>query len=379
MRFSQFFYLVFVRFYRARYLTFFMGCVLINKEIEWKGEFSMATMKEIAELSGVSRGTVDRVLNHRGIVNAETEKKVLEIAKLLNYQPNKAGIALAAQKKKIKVGVLLFGAENPFFDEVLHGLHMKLNELSIYGCVIIERRISFDLENQLSTINELVDEGIHGLILSPYNDKKIESSINYLWDNGIPCVTVNTDLPSSKRIAYVGSDYFKCGQTAAGLLTLFTNQSTQVAIITGSHQVLCHEERISGFTSHLIQMHSSIEVIDIVENNDDDYKSYEVVSNLLKKYPDLSALYFTAAGVYGGCRAVINATLPTPLKIITFDSVPSTCEMLHNGIISATICQQPEEQGAKSLSILMDYLLTGNLLEESICYTDLSIKIKESL
>ena len=63
----------------------------------------MATMKEIAELSGVSRGTVDRVLNHRGIVNAETERKVLEIAKLLDYQPNKAGIALAAQKKKLKI------------------------------------------------------------------------------------------------------------------------------------------------------------------------------------------------------------------------------------------------------------------------------------
>lgn len=70
----------------------------------------MATMKEIAELSGVSRGTVDRVLNHRGIVNAETERKVLEIAKLLDYQPNKAGIALAAQKKKLK-SVSCFSAQ----------------------------------------------------------------------------------------------------------------------------------------------------------------------------------------------------------------------------------------------------------------------------
>jgi len=72
----------------------------------------MATMKEIAELSGVSRGTVDRVLNHRGIVNAETERKVLEIAKLLDYQPNKAGIALAAQKKKLKI---LFSRETGGF------------------------------------------------------------------------------------------------------------------------------------------------------------------------------------------------------------------------------------------------------------------------
>ena len=55
-----------------------------NESIEIKRGFSMATMKEIAELSGVSRGTVDRVLNHRGIVNAETERKVLEIAKLLD-------------------------------------------------------------------------------------------------------------------------------------------------------------------------------------------------------------------------------------------------------------------------------------------------------
>ena len=79
----------------------------------------MATIKEIAELAGVSRGTVDRVLNHRGLVNPNTEKKVLEIAELLNYQPNKAGIALAAQKKKYVIGVLLFGEDNPFFDEVI--------------------------------------------------------------------------------------------------------------------------------------------------------------------------------------------------------------------------------------------------------------------
>ena len=137
----------------------------------------MATMKEIAELSGVSRGTVDRVLNHRGIVNAETERKVLEIAKLLDYQPNKAGIALAAQKKKLKIGVLLFGAENPFFDEVMDGLRQKLEELSIYGCTVIERRISFDLQSQLQTIDELLKEEIHGLILSPYNDPAIQEKM----------------------------------------------------------------------------------------------------------------------------------------------------------------------------------------------------------
>ena len=69
----------------------------------------MATLKEIADLAGVSRGTVDRVLNHRGSVNPQTEKKILEIVQALDYKPNKAGIVLAAQKKNLKLGVVQIG------------------------------------------------------------------------------------------------------------------------------------------------------------------------------------------------------------------------------------------------------------------------------
>ncbi len=45
----------------------------------------MATLKEIADLAGVSRGTVDRVLNHRGSVNPQTERKILGILSEFDY------------------------------------------------------------------------------------------------------------------------------------------------------------------------------------------------------------------------------------------------------------------------------------------------------
>lgn len=339
----------------------------------------MATIKEIAELAGVSRGTVDRVLNHRGFVNADTEKKVLEIANLLNYQPNKAGMALAAQKKKYLIGVLLFGEENPFFDEVITGIESKLNELSIYGCTMTVKRIPFDLATQLDAMDALKAEGIHGLILSPYNAREIQLKIDELWDEGIPCVTVNTDIPHSKRIAYVGSDYYKCGRVAANLLTLMTQGDIKAGIITGSHNILCHEERISGFSDFIAECHAPVEIVEISQNDDDDYKSYEVVSALLKKHPAIDALYFTAAGVYGGCRAIRNAKLPHPPVVITFDAVPSTKKMLADGIVTATICQHPGSQGAQSLSLLVDYLLTSKLPEQALVYMNLDIKIKESL
>ena len=79
----------------------------------------MATIKEIAAIAGVSRGTVDRVLNNRGSVNPDTARKINEVAKALDYRPNKAGLVLAAQKKKLKLGVILFSTNNPFFADVL--------------------------------------------------------------------------------------------------------------------------------------------------------------------------------------------------------------------------------------------------------------------
>ncbi len=339
----------------------------------------MATMKEIAELSGVSRGTVDRVLNHRGVVSAETERKVLEIAGLLNYQPNKAGIALAAQKKKLKIGVLLSGADNPFFDEVTDGLMGKLTELSIYGCSVVHKRLPFDPDAQLAAIDELLTEKIHGLILSPCNDPAIRDKLGLLSEKGIPCVTVNTDLPDSGRIAYVGSDDYKCGQTAAGLLNLITGGRAKTGIVTGSHNVLSHEKRIAGFSDYLQKRCPGIRIAEILENEDDDYRSYDLISSLLARHTDLSALYFTAAGVYGGCRAVLNARPTCTLKIVTFDAVPTTQEMIKRGVISATICQQPREQGARSLALLVDYLLTGKRPAQILNHMKPDIRIRENL
>ena len=116
----------------------------------------MATIKQIAELAGVSRGTVDRVLNNRGSVNANTAARVREIADKLNYKPNKAGLMLAAQKKNLKIGVILFPDSNPFFSEVLEGVNAKAKELSAYNFTVLIRQVPFDETEQFNTMEALL-------------------------------------------------------------------------------------------------------------------------------------------------------------------------------------------------------------------------------
>ena len=98
------------------------------------------TIKEIAAMCGVSRGTVDRVLNHRGRVKPETEQAVRAALEQAGYTKNIAGRALTVRRLAPRIGVVLCCLGNPFFDEVLKGISQAEEELQDWG-VRVELRL----------------------------------------------------------------------------------------------------------------------------------------------------------------------------------------------------------------------------------------------
>lgn len=338
----------------------------------------MATIKEIAELAGVSRGTVDRVLNNRGAVNPRTARKILEIAQALDYKPNKAGIVLAAQKKNLKIGVILFDTGNPFFDDVLEGVNRKSQELGGYNCSVLVTRVGFDLTAQLDAMDEMVSQGVSGIVLSPYNDPLISDKINELDGRGIPVITTNTDIENSSRLAYVGCNFYRSGETAAGLMHLIAGNEVYAGIVTGSSKVLCHTDRIAGFRDRIESHYPGIRIVGTIENSDDEFESYDCTLALLREHPEINALYFAAGGVYGGCRAVLAAGRKD-ITIISCDKVSTTRDMVLQGVIAATICQQPLIQGTKPLDLLFSCLTTGEKPEKEYHYTTVDIRIRENI
>jgi len=342
----------------------------------------MATMKEIAKKAGVSRGTVDRVLNNRGSVNPDTERNIREIAKAINYSPNFAGKTLAVRKKKLKFGYILFGTvdSNSFFEDVVFGIKSRAAELSDYGVTVEIREASIDdPEQQAKCIDDLIELGINGLAITPINHPIVADKLRKLSEMGVPVVTSNSDIPDCGRLAYVGSNYYKSGETAAGLMNLITGGTANIGIISGSPHVLCHSERVAGFTDCAGRQFPNLRIIDDAVNNDNDDESFNVTKNMLESHSEIDALFLTAAGVNGACRAVCELGLDGKLSIVSYDATESTCRLIRDGVISVTIAQQPITQGAMPLDILLDYLCMGTLPEKELNYTEIEIKIKESL
>ena len=140
-------------------------------------------------------------------------------------------------------------------------------------------------------------------------------------------------MPNSKRIAYVGSDAYKAGQTAGGLMGLFANKKADVAIISGSRNILNHEERIEGFKNVISKKYPNIHVECVAECFDDDYKAYEAIQNILIVHPSVNAFLFVAGGVYGGCKSIYQLTQRENFTVITFDLLEENIEFLKKDII----------------------------------------------
>ena len=317
------------------------------------------TIKQIAELSGVSRGTVDRVLNNRGNVKPETEQKVKYFAEKLGYKPNFAGKALAANKKTMVIGVLLASEGNSFFDDVFRGIQRAEEELENYRIRVEKKTMKgYDVNAQVALI-ESMENDVDALIINPVNDPHVAAKINELESRKKPVITINTDIENTNRTCYVGSDYIRGGETACGMMGILTNGKANLGIITGSIHILGHTQRIRGFRNVMEKRYPEIHLIDLTETNDDDIQAYENTLAMLKKHPEINALFIVAAGGYGVCRAVQSLELQGKIRIVSFDAIPSTVEMVQKGIINATICQQPFTQGNKSMHIAFERLVSG--------------------
>jgi len=337
------------------------------------------TIKEIARLCGVSRGTVDRVLNNRGKVKPETEALILKTIEEMGYTKNIAGRALNVKKSAPVIGVILCSEGNPFFDDVITGFYKAEEELQHYDVSMLLRTMrGHDVATQLVLIDSIADS-LSALVIQPINDPRIAERLRELMDGGMPVVTVNTDIESHARCCYVGSDYERGGAVAAGLTALITGGSARLGVIKGVDTLMGHELRLKGFEEHLRRICPRIEWIAAENANDDPVQAYRKTCEMLASHPQIDTIFVVAAGVHDVCRAVIDMGREQDLRVIAYDDVPSTREMLRRGIVRAVVCQQPVEQGYRAFAAAFDMILAGHTHYTNEIIMEDQIKIIENL
>jgi len=312
----------------------------------------MVTIKDIAKEAKVSVTTVSRALNGYSDVNEETRKRIMEVAKRLNYSPNTLARSLVMKKSKT-IGLLVSnltreGTKDNFTYEVLCGINDAVSRFE-YDLIFFSTTSSKQSEK---TYTQLCRERrVEGVIImgiktnDPYLQEVVESDI--------PCVLI--DIPIvSKTVGNVTTDNLLGAKEAVKHLLKLNHRT--IGMINGHNEAFVSQERLKGYKEALAEFGISYNE-DLVENGQfTEEDAYKAAVRLLSKNPEMTALFcasdIMALGVIQAAKD-LGKNLPVDLSIVGYDDIILSSYVTPS---LTTIRQNKYLLGEEAAKLLIDML-----------------------
>lgn len=336
------------------------------------------TIKQIAQMAGVHRSTVDKVLHDRPGVSPDVRSKIKSIIDALGYKPNAIGKALKYQEKRQVIAAVCLHVCSE--GEIKEGILRAQKEFGVFGYDVEFYYTDFtDIDGQVRILEMLFERGVAGVVLQALFSEKVSNVIAKLMGRGIPVVLVNSDLPDSGHLCYVGQDYYTAARTAARLTKELFQGQGKVAIINGSYDLMYgNHERSNEYVKYLNTICPRIEIVEIVGSQENEVPMFKSTLDLLSRRKDIDCLYVTTGGIRGVGQAIKVADMSQHIKVICYDLFPEIIELIHEGTVVATICQGLVDQGYRSFKTIVDYLFYGESPGEKNLFTETEIRIREN-
>ncbi len=119
------------------------------------------TMREVAKRAGVSPATVSRVLNKTHYISVETEQRVLEVVRQLNYYKNVHARRLATGQSDL-FGLVISEIANPYFPEIIRGFQASAWDR---GLDVLLCNTEYDQARTKSVIRKLIESDVRGVAI----------------------------------------------------------------------------------------------------------------------------------------------------------------------------------------------------------------------
>ncbi len=306
------------------------------------------TLKDIAQILGISVTTVSKALKGYKDVSPETRKSVMMLAENLNYKPNTVALNLKNRETRT-IGLIIPAIVHNFFSSVMHGIIAEA-EKNGYLVIILQSNESSELEKK--QIELLIDKRVDGILMSIVDITAEHEHIKKIIDKEIPLVLfdqVIDEIECSK----VTIDDQRAAYNAVS--TLIKNGNKKIVHLRGPENSINAKWRCEGYekalNDHGITADPSlIYVCDGYSIED----GKEFAEKALNDHPDADAIFCITDLVAVGAIAHLNERgikIPEQISVMGFSNSPIA------SIISpslSSVDQPATQMGKESASLLIE-------------------------
>lgn len=299
---------------------------------------------------------------------------VLAVMCAANYVLNRKLLSedtVKEENKKYKYHIAMINGDDSdiFWKDVYEGAVNAGKEYNIY----IENW-GADLEDDYS-VEELLDMAVasrvDGILIEPGEENRITETIGKADDAGIPVITMESDLPNSKRKSFVSANDYVLGElygkevlNAAEKLP--EKESSKVTVLIGLNKQNSAPYLIySGISETLGNTGKNIELSNITRTSKGGFESEEKIRRLLlnpDKKPDI-LVCLSVTDTISAYQCVIDYNLVGKVQIIGYYVTPKILEGIEKGIIRSTVAIDAKEMGSEAVKGMSEYLTVKYISE----------------
>ena len=276
------------------------------------------TINDIARLANVSKSTVSIVLNDKPGVSEQTRKKVIEIVKKYNFNPNQLAQSLVGRKTK-SIGLIITEIDNPFFTKVMKGVYDTCSELG-YSVLIGSSELSPNKEKEV--IDNFKSKRLDGFIISPLRGEGVDYQyLSNLLNENIPFVMIRN--VENNSINLVDIDNFKASYSAVSYLIELGHRN--IAYFSGPIHSGHSVERLEGYKQALFDNNIKMKPEYIIAAGSYLPSGYKIGKQFFSNIKELPTAVFcyndlVAIGLMNALNE-LGIDIPGTVSVMGFDNI----------------------------------------------------------
>lgn len=315
------------------------------------------TIKSIAELAGVSKGTVDRVLHNRGKVSAKALAKVSEVLKEIDYKPNLLARSLKNTKTYHICVVLPDSTIDAFWKPCTDGIQEAIEEFASFG-IFIEPFV-FDpkkVESFKSVNAQVLKIAPDAVLIAPLFYKETLQIVRKYKELNTVISKFNNPLEIENTQNFVGQDLYKSGRVAGNLIDAIRKKETGIGIIHLDEDIenaIYIKEKERGFRDYFKEKEKPYQ-IDTYNLKEDGLK--EKLEVILSADTGVKSIFVTTSKIHRVAQYIHDRNLDD-VQLIGYDLLSENIDFLHKNSIQFLIHQNPRKQVYLGIKFLVDFFL----------------------